>query len=63
MGYEIPLVCKEVYLPLDDTFLRDGPSLEVYKKKYGIDLREVFNIRFIENDPPLILMILQFLHL
>lgn len=42
MGYEMPNVCKEIYLPIrtDDSSM----SIHEYKKKYGVDLRDIFNL-------------------
>lgn len=38
MGYKMPIVCKDVILPIS---LEDaGLTLEEYKNKYGIDLKE-----------------------
>lgn len=44
MGYKMPIVCKEVYLPVDT----DGAKLtfEQYKEKTGIDLHDVFDFVF-----------------
>ena len=39
MGYKMPLVTKEIYLPLSDGELVDGITLEEYQEKYGIDLK------------------------
>lgn len=41
MAYQTPIVCKEVYIPvdLDD----DGMTLDEYKQKYGIDLNDFFS--------------------
>ena len=37
MGYEIPNVVKEVYLPVSDAI-----NVESYKETYGIDLSDIF---------------------
>ena len=34
MGYKMPIVCKEIYLPVPSS----GTTFEEYKEKYGIDL-------------------------
>lgn len=50
MAYEMPLVCKEVYLPVDGLFIRyhEGETFGdfsiSYKKEYGIDLHEIFKL-------------------
>ena len=41
MGYQMPIVCKELYLPIPST----EATLQEYKDLYGIDLRD-----FIELD-------------
>lgn len=40
MGYKMPLVVKDVYLPFDDD--DDGITPDEYEKKYGIRLEEIF---------------------
>ena len=40
-GYKMPIVCKEVILPLEKG---DDLTIEQYKEKYGIDIREVMDI-------------------
>ena len=40
MGYPNYQVCKEVFLPFDES--DDGITIEQYKEKYGIDLRDYF---------------------
>lgn len=48
MSYKMPIVCKEVYIPIDITVLgNDGITLDEYKKIYGVDLRDHFQF---END-------------
>ena len=50
MGYKNPIVCKEIYLPLNyrDIESSDGDRFDYfandYKKKYGIDLHDVFEL-------------------
>ena len=34
MGYSMPIVCKELYLPISEN--DNGLSLKDYKDKYGI---------------------------
>ena len=41
MGYKMPIVCKEIYLPI----LTNNTSLEEYKEMYGINLKEFIRIR------------------
>lgn len=36
MGYEMPIVCKEINLPIANG---DNLTIEEYKNKYGIDLK------------------------
>lgn len=40
MGYKMPIVCKDVIIPLDSN--DNDITLDGYKEKYGIDLREFF---------------------
>lgn len=42
MGYNTPIVVKEVYLPCDEPWLSGGKTFEDYKKEYGIDLEDIF---------------------
>lgn len=37
--YKNPIVCKEIYLPFDSVS-DDGITLDAYKEKYGVDLRD-----------------------
>ena len=41
MGYQMPIVCKEVYLPCDPQFLANSPTVEEYNQHYGIDLLSI----------------------
>ena len=51
MGYETPNVVKEIYLPLDYNFIYEHDQItfknfsELYKKEYGIDLHDVFELK------------------
>lgn len=45
MGYEMPIVCKDLYLPIEDD---DSLSFDEYKAKYGIDLKQYFKL--VNND-------------
>ena len=42
MAYQTPNVVKEIYIPFD-YMEDDGISLDEYKAKYGIDLRDFFS--------------------
>ena len=42
MGYQMPIVCKEIYLPVNDDFISTGVTYAQYKEKYGIDLDDIF---------------------
>lgn len=47
MGYQMPIVCKEVYLPFEsERAYEDDDSYSVaeYKEKFGIDLNEIFDV-------------------
>ena len=53
MGYQTPIVCKEMYLSIEDG---DSLTFDGYKNKYGIDLKEY--VKFDESGdllyiPPL----------
>lgn len=41
MGYQMPIVCKEVYLPVDQNFLTNNPTVEEYNERYGLDLLSI----------------------
>lgn len=41
MGYSMPIVCKELYLPIAQD---DELNLDEYKDKYGIDLSKYVHI-------------------
>ena len=45
MGYKMPIVCKEIYLPIPSD---EDISLEEYKRLYGIDLKEFLS--FVGNE-------------
>lgn len=45
MGYAIPIVCKEIYLPLP---AGEEVTFEEYHEKYGIDLTEF--IKLVGNE-------------
>lgn len=52
MGYKTPNICKEVYLFIHDSFLKDRyVSLEEYQKEYGIDLNDIFKLTIEETGP------------
>lgn len=42
MGYKMPIVCKKIVLPIE---LGDSLSLEQYKEKYGIDLKNFIKLQ------------------
>ena len=42
MGYKMPNVVKEIYLPINPDEDGAGLTIEQYKEKYGIDLKELF---------------------
>lgn len=44
MGYQMPNVIKEIYLPIN---FGDNLTIEEYKAKYGIDLKKFI---FLENN-------------
>ena len=56
MGYAMPQVIKAIYIPCDEEFLNNDPSLEEYKEKYGIDLEKVLNIKIVTSAVPRIEM-------
>lgn len=39
MGYKMPIVCQEVYLPFER-----GDTLANYKEKYGIDINDYISV-------------------
>ena len=41
-AYKTPIVCKEVIIPFERS-VDDGITLDQYRKKYGIDLRDFFS--------------------
>lgn len=41
MGYQMPIVCKEIYLPVDANFLTNNPTVEEYNERYGLDLLSI----------------------
>lgn len=47
--YKNPIVCKEIYLPFDSD-QDDGITLDAYKEKYGIDLRDYLEFGDIANQ-------------
>lgn len=54
MGYQVPNIEKEIYLPLDTDFIYEHDHTtfknfaELYKKEYGIDLHDLFELK--QND-------------
>lgn len=48
MGYSMPIVCKELYLPITPD-VDDGITLKKYKEKYGIDLKELLGITILPS--------------
>ena len=59
MGYKMPIVCKDMYIPIEDG---DFLSFDEYKAKYGIDLKQYFefdsNGTILFNPPKYIKMYL-----
>ena len=53
MGYSMPIVCKELYIPIPTTL--ESLTLTEYKDKYGIDLSNyiVLNEGYISLEFPL----------
>ena len=43
MGYEMPNVVKEIYLPVPPNNQNNPLNLEEYKRIYGIDLNEILD--------------------
>lgn len=65
MGYETPLVVKEVYLPLEYDFIFNnnlsfGEFAKLYKEKYGIDLHDIFELVSDGNSNPAYFVRLKF---
>lgn len=59
MGYKMPIVCKEIYLPVEPSFLANEPTIKEYNEHYGLDLLSILNVvysaennnvRFIEPE-------------
>lgn len=55
MGYKMPIVCKEIYLPLDYDWIFEHAGEKSfadfsadYKAEYGVDLHDLFKLR--KND-------------
>ena len=45
MGYQMPIVCKEVVLPF-----ANGDTVDGYKEKYGIDINDYLFIDVVHNS-------------
>lgn len=54
MGYQMPIVCKEVYLPINSAHLGDSiATIDEYKREYGVDLKSLFDWKQNGNVPHL----------
>lgn len=51
MSYKTPIVCKDVYLPIDYDWMGTVSefTFDEYKERYGIDLSDIFIFNSVED--------------